>query len=101
MSTKPSTVGDLIEFIVTYTPPIGDPTGKVTAATMLIKDPAGTETSAPGLELSDNVWRFVASERIDAPGDWYVRVNANAGLIDSIELHLSIRPSEFATPLPP
>jgi hypothetical protein len=100
MSTKPTLIGDLIELIVTYTPPIGDPTGKVTAAAMLVRTPAGDETTVPGTELEDNVWRFVSADRITVAGDWFVRINANAGLIDSIEFRLPIRPSQFDDPLP-
>lgn len=100
MTLKPTVVGDLIELIVTYTPPADNPTGKVTEAVMLTKSPTGSETVTAGIELDDNIWRFIATTRITEPGDWFVRVNANVGLIDSIEFRLPIRPSEFTTPLP-
>lgn len=102
MSNKPTVIGDLIDVIVTYTPPTGAVPGtKVIAAQMLVLDPAG-QAAAPvsGTELSANVWRFTAAARITTDGDWTVRINANAGLIDSIETHLQILPSRFTTPLP-
>lgn len=101
MSSKPTVVGDLIDLVITYTAPVGAPPGtKVTAAQLLTRSPDGTETVANGVEISDNVWRFTAAERITAAGTWLVRINANEGLVDSLEFHLQIRPSEFAEPLP-
>lgn len=102
MSNKPTVVGDLIELVVTYTAPTGaDPGTKVTAAQLLTRSPAGVVAIVDGVELSPNVIRYVAATRITEPGDWLVRVNANEGLIDSIEFTLTIRPSGFETPLPP
>lgn len=103
VSNKPTTIGDLIDVIVTYTAPTGAAPGtKVTAAQLLIQDPAG-QAAAPvdGVELSANVWRFTAATRITTDGVWHIRVNANAGLIDSLEISLNILPSHFTAPLPP
>ena len=98
---QPTEIGDLIQLVVTYTPPAHDPTGKVTAAEMLVLSPSGVETTVTGVEESENVWLFIAADRIDEAGRWTVRVNANAGLIDSLELPLRIARSPFDEPLGP
>lgn len=98
--TQPTVVGDLIQLVVTYTPPAFDPTAKVTAASMLTRSPSGIETTVVGAEQTTNVWRFISATRITEPGTWTVRVNANAGLVDSIEFALPIATSAFTHPLP-
>lgn len=98
--TQPNVVGDLIQLVVTYKPPPQDPTAKVTAASMMTLSPSGIETTTPGVEQTENVWRFIAPTRINEAGTWVIRVNANAGLIDSIEFALPIASSAFAQPLP-
>ena len=72
----------------------------VTAAQMLTRSPAGVVAMVDGVEVSPNVWRFTADDRIDEAGMWTVRVNANAGLVDSFEVPLIVNASAFAEPLP-
>jgi hypothetical protein len=96
---KPTDVGDLIQFDVIWTPPEGS-SAVVTAAMLHILPPSGIEETAPGVEIAPNHWRFTAASRIDEGGPWRVRVNANAGLIDSIEFSLPINATRFAVPVP-
>lgn len=96
---EPTEVGDLIELEVTYVPADGV-TATVSDADMLIRSPSGVEITVAGIEVSSNLWRFIAPDRIDESGDWIVRINANAGMIDSVEFKLPIQRSRFSDPLP-
>lgn len=95
----PSDVGDLIELTVQFVPPRGS-TAVCTAAHMIVKSPSGVITDVAGEELSPNLWHFQAAARINEHGRWIVRINANAGIIDSIEFPLDIAPSHFSVPVP-
>lgn len=95
----PAVVGDLIDLTVTYRPPTGS-VASVSAAELITRSPAGVEVRTPGTQLSTNVWRFTSPTRINEAGLWVVRVNANAGLIDSLEFVLDIARSRYDVPVP-
>lgn len=97
--SQPTVIGDVIQLAVTYTPPSHAPLAKVTAAEMITRSPSGIETIVDGTEESTNVWLFVAPTRIHEHGVWTVRINANAGLIDSLEIPLHIARSNYVDPI--
>lgn len=105
MTSKPTDVGDLIQFIYTVTPPESNPTGVSNDVHLYITPPGGVETEqdAPaqhGLP-SANQWLCTADARCDVAGRWFVRVNCNTpGMLDSLEFAVEIRHSRFVTPLP-
>lgn len=99
MNKPPSDIGDLIELTVRFKPPDGS-TAICTAASMIIRSPSGGLTVVAGTEVSTNFWHFQAPARIDASGRWFVRINANAGLIASLEFPIDIAKSHYETPVP-
>lgn len=100
ISGKPPTdIGDLIELTVRFKPPVGS-TAICTAAHMIIRSPSGVITDVAGDELADNLWHFQALERINEPNRWFVRINANAGLIASAEFPVDIAKTHYAVPVP-
>lgn len=98
---KPTVVGDLAEFTVTFEPPASAPAATVSAAQVIVKHPNGTVSAPVAMTVvTPNVWRYTAATRIDTRGTWTYRVNANAGLIDSFEFSIEIARSLFPVPLP-
>ena len=98
---KPEHIGDLIQFVLTFTPPPSDPSGLVTAAQIIVERPNGTTmTVTAATQITPNVWRFVAPERCLTFGQYIVRANATAGMVRSLEFAVNISRSQITTPLP-
>lgn len=100
LGAPPSDIGDLIELVWTITPPEHEPDAIVSAVTVLIRKPNGTEVAGVAEQLDPNVWLCSAPARCDIAGPWLIRMNANAGLVLSREEKVTIAPSGFTTPLP-
>jgi hypothetical protein len=75
-------------------PVLADPT----AITFSLKAPDGTVvsgTESSATNPSTGVWLWTIPAPFDAPGTWYFRAAATAGLITAAETSIKVRKSNF------
>ena len=77
--------------------------GVATAATFIIRTPAGVETSisspnAAIVNTSSNVWTFTFTAALTEAGTYLVRAKTTTGLTAATEYSLYVAASGFTTP---
>jgi len=69
------------------------------AITFSVKDPSNNVATGDQTDASNpsvGTWHWPLPTAVDEAGEWWVRVEATAGLQTAEELSFQVRPSEFA-----
>lgn len=93
--TPPDRIGDLAQFLITFTAPSTAPGATVAAMTVDVVKPDGSVIDNDGVcsQVTPNVWSYVGTDPIDTAGRWTWVATATGALRDTRETEVVIPPS--------